>query len=208
MNDRDIKAWDHRLTDQSKKGWDNYKRVYIDLTSARDLQPFIVSGEFIFVEASSSASANAAIRLNRNTNDPLVLRTGTTIKTVFKEFYITNTAQPGEWLRLVVGINFEYYAEQFGAEAQQSEAQPAFVITNANPNTNTVGAAHVCNRVLIRARTNNAGIAYVNFGAPAVVLTSFELTAGDAISVPLSNTNRINVLFANGGDKVCVIYEV
>jgi hypothetical protein len=208
VSDRDIKSWEERLDDQVRREWKNYQRIYVDLATARSLDQKVLTGEFLYVESVSSASANATIRLNRNTNEALVLEVGTVIKTIFRDFYLTNDAQPDEWMVLVVGINFEYYREQHGAEAQQSEAQEAEIVTNGSADTNTVGPDHPCNRVLIRAFTGNTGTAWVDFGTAAVANSCFELTAGDAISVPLSNTNRINLLFTIANDDVTVIYEV
>jgi len=95
-----------------------------------------------------------------------------------------------------------------GSSTSLRSAQPAMIITNVSADTNTVGTAHACTRALVRALTTNTGTAWVNFQAAAVSGSCFEATkAGDAISVPLQNTNQINVLFDTGGDKVTVVYE-
>jgi len=112
LSDKDIKTWDQRLIDQVRLGWENYKHIRIDLTTARTDQSFNFAGEFIYVEATSSALAVAKIKLNRNTNDALDFELGTFIKTIFVEVFITNTALQGEWLDIVVGINFDYLKEQ------------------------------------------------------------------------------------------------
>ena len=107
-SDKDIKTWDHRLNDQVRQGWENYKHVRIDLSTARIDFPILIAGEFIYVEERSGVLALAKIKLNRNTNDALDLEKGVEIYTVFKEVYITNDALQGEWLDLVFGINFIY----------------------------------------------------------------------------------------------------
>lgn len=112
LSDKDIKTWDQRLIDQVRLGWENYKHIRIDLATARTDLSFNVAGEFIYVEASSSTLAVAKIKLNRNTNDALDFELGTLIRTIFVEVFITNAALPGEWLDLLVGINFEYEKEQ------------------------------------------------------------------------------------------------
>lgn len=108
MDDREIKQWDKRLDDQVKRGWDNYKHLHIDLSTARLDEPFRITGEYLYVEESSGATAIAKIKLNRNTNDALDLEKAVKIETVFTEVYITNEALQDEWLDLVFGINFKY----------------------------------------------------------------------------------------------------
>lgn len=108
MSDRDISSWEQRLKDQVRRGWDNYFHHRIDLSIARNDEIVMLAGEFIIVEGSSSATANASIKLNMDKNDALRLRKGTTIETVFIKSYLTNVAQPDEWLDLIVGINFKY----------------------------------------------------------------------------------------------------
>lgn len=85
-------------------------------------------------------------------------------------------------------------------------AQPAIIISNVSADANTVGAAHACKRVLIRAFTTNTGLVWLNFGAAAVENACYPLDPGDAISVPLTNTNLINCLFKVANEKVTVVY--
>jgi len=209
MDDREIIQWDKRLTDQARRGWDNYKHLHIDLGTARLNQSYRIAGEFLYVEQSSSALALSKIRLNRKSNDALDLEKYVKIETVFIEIFITNDALQGEWLDLVFGINFKYYREmELIAAASDAEAQPCILLTNVNPGVNTIAAAHACNRVLIRAHTGNAGTIWIDFNNAAVVNACYELTKGDAISVPLSNTNLINGILTAGGDIATIVYEV
>jgi len=109
MDDREIIQWDKRLTDQARRGWDNYKHLHIDLTTARLDQSYLIAGEYLYVEESSSIDAVAKIKLNGKNNDALDLERGVKIETVFIEVFITNDALEGEkWLDLVFGINFKY----------------------------------------------------------------------------------------------------
>jgi len=85
-------------------------------------------------------------------------------------------------------------------------AQPAIIITNANADADSQGAAHACKAVLVRAHTINTGLVWVDFGAAAVAIACYPLVAGDAISVPLTNTNLIHCLFKVANEKVTVIY--
>ncbi len=206
-SDRDIISWDHRLSEQHLRGWDNYVRRRIDLTDARAIEYLGISGEFLYVERVSSGSANALIRLNRNTNDEIGLDSGTVIKTIFTSVYLTNTAQAGEWIDLIIGINFEYYNETAQA-AMSAKAQPVVPLTHANADTNVVPAAQICNAVLIKADTNNTADAWIDFGTAAVQNACFPLSPGDSVTVHLANLNEINANFEVGGENVFIIYEV
>jgi len=198
-------SWDILLREQVQRDFKNYMTITLDLGQARTNQAYPVPGDCLYVNSVSSPSAAAAVRFGRNTNEPVDLKLHTKIKTVFTSFFVTNAAQPGEALELLVGINFEVSNIQ---KQPAGEAQPAFIVTYASPNINTVAASHICNRALIRAHSSNTGIAWVNFGAAAAAAGCYELTAGDAIAVSLSNTDKINVLFTVANEKVTVIYEV
>ena len=108
MDDREIIQWEKRLADQVQRGWDNYKHLHIDLSIARIDQSYIIPGEYIYVEESSSVNAVAKIKLNGTNNDALDLEKDVEIETVFIEIFITNDALVDEWLDLVFGINFKY----------------------------------------------------------------------------------------------------
>lgn len=125
--DLEIIQWEKRLADQVRRGWDNYKHLHIDLSTIRLDEPVRVSGEYLYVEQSSSASAVAKIKLNRNTNDALDLEKGVKIETVFIEVYITNDALEDEWLDLVFGINFKYKKKIV------NEAAGPFMFTTGGP---------------------------------------------------------------------------
>lgn len=108
MSDQEIIQWDKRLADQVRRGWDNYKHLHIDLGVARLDQSYLIAGEYLYVEQSSSADAIAEIKLNRVNNDALDLEKGVSIETVFIEVFITNDVLEDEWIDLVFGINFKY----------------------------------------------------------------------------------------------------
>lgn len=207
MSDRDIEKWEKRLKDQVLRDWHNYDRHRIDLATARAAEFWGYAGEFLYVEKASSESALATIRLNRNTNDAIDLQVGTRVKTIFKEFYITNTAQAGEWIDVIIGINFEYY-KQFAAGVLGSEAQQVLNLTHAAADTNVAAAAHVCDRALIKADVNNTQTAWIDFGIAAVQNNCLPLDPGEWTRVRLSNTDRINANFEVGGEIVYIVYEV
>lgn len=108
MSDLDIEQWDKRLADQVRRGWDNYRHLYIDLAVARLDQSYLIAGEYLYVEDSSGDDAVAKVKVNRKANELLILKSGVKIETVFIEIFITNDALADEWLNLVFGINFKY----------------------------------------------------------------------------------------------------
>lgn len=200
-----ISSWDIRLQEQVQRKFKNYKIISLDLGEARVDKEYPLPGDCLQVISVSSYSAVATVKLNINSNEPIELIPYRKIDTVFTKFFISNAAQAGESIDFIVGIDFGI--QDFGPDLI-STAKPAIIITNASADTNTLGAAHICNRVLIRAHNGNGGKAWIDFDAAAVEGSCFELTAGDSVGVPLSNTNKINVLFKTANDKVTVIYEV
>lgn len=107
-NDREIEQWDTRLAEQVKRGWDNYRHLYIDLAVARMDQSYQIAGEYLYIEDSSGDNAVAGIKINRKANEMLILKSGVKIETVFIEIFVTNEALQNEWINLVFGINFKY----------------------------------------------------------------------------------------------------
>jgi len=206
MNDTEIRAWEERLKRQQLRGWDNYVRRRIDISIARAAEYWGIAGEFFYVEQTSSESAKASIRINRNTNDELDLELGTIIKTIFTDFYITNAVQTGEWIDVIIGINFEYYKKSQGILGD--EVQQVLNLTHANPDTDVAAAAHPCNRALIKADVNNTQTVWIDFGVAAVQDNCMPLDAGEWIQISISNTDRIHANFEAGGEIVYIAYEV
>lgn len=147
MNDREILQWDKRLTDQVNRSWDNYKHLYIDLSVARIDQSYLIAGEYLYVEESSGSDAIAKVRINRISNELLILRSGVKIETVFIEIFVTNDAIQEEWLNLVFGINFKYQIM-----GQGGDSGPGGGITLANNEIQITWAA--ANSLSIAAAAN------------------------------------------------------
>ncbi len=204
MSDRDIQNWDERLKNHVDKKWDNYLRRRIHLDTARALEQWPIAGEFMYIEEVSSDSANASICIDRNTNPVLDIRKGVRIKTVFETLYLTHAAQAGEWIDLIIGINFEY----FKPDNIRDEVQQVLNLTHANPDTNVAGAANICNTALIKADVLNTDIAWIDFGVAAVQDSCMPLDPGEWIRVSISNTDQINANFEVGGEIVYICYEV
>ncbi len=204
-SDKDISSWDQRLGDQVNRKHDNYVTLRIMLDDARDRQPIGIAGEYIYVKKVSSGSAEATIRLDRNTNDELDLARGAKTETVFRDFYITNTAQAGEWIDLLIGINFKY---ERPAGDPHLEAQAIVVVTNGSANTNTIPSAQIAERVLIKADVVNTGIVWVNFGTVAAQNACLPLDPGESTQVSLSNLNRINANFEVADERLFIVNEI
>lgn len=207
MSDKDIKNWETRLKDQVLRNWENYQRKRINLDTARISEFWGLAGEFLYVEEVSSISARAQIRLNRNTNPDIDLRLGTVVKTIFQSFFLTHDAQPAEWIDLIVGINFDYHKHHAG-RTETGEAQACVVVTNVAANTNTVPAARISNRVLLKADVANIGVAWIDFGTAAVQNACLPLDPGDTARFSLSNLNRLNVNLEIANERLIVVPEV
>lgn len=197
--------WDARIKEQLKHGWKNYTKKRLDLGIARSELFLTLAGDFLYVPKASSASALATIKLNRNTNESLDLKAGTIIKTVFTEFYWSNGAQSGEWIDVIIGVNFEM-DQQFPDPSRQ--AQAVVEITHANPDTNQAGADQIAERVVITASPLNTDIAWLDFGQAAVQDSCYPLEAGDSVTVSISNLDQINCNFEVGGESVWIINEI
>ncbi len=197
--------WEKRLQDQVNRGWKNYHKTRLDLTTARADIPMAFAGDFLYVAQASSASARATVKINRNTNEPLYLQRGAQIKTVFTALYLSNTEHSGEWIDLIVGVNFEKMDRHHD---ENREAQPVIEITHANPDTNQAGGDQVAERVVITASPLNTDIAWLDFSQAAVQDACYPLEPGDSVTVMVSNLDQININFTIGGESVWIINEI
>ncbi len=193
------------MADQVRRGDDHYTSVTIELDNARNDEFVAVAGKTIYIEDASSDSALASVKLNRIGADSLNLKKGSSIETVFSGLYLTNTAQAGEWLKVIFGREFKMDSVQ---GLSQAEAQPIVVITNAAANTNTIPSAQVCDTVLLKADVKNTGIVWVDFGTAAVQDSCLPLDPHESITVKLSNLNQINANFEIADEKLFAVYQV
>ena len=193
---------------------------------------FPLAGRVLAVWTAPDSTAYVDIKFNRQNEDSIRFTRGRVLAVPFTKLFITVPAGGGagtvmellygpdafEVLRIyptvpdydttlddVLTRLTEILAE---LETKGGIAQPEINITNVAADANTVGANHACTAVLIRAFTTNTGLVWVNFQAAGVDGTSYPLAAGDAISVPLTNTNLINCLFKVANETVAVIYQV
>lgn len=108
QSDRDISQWDARLKQQLERSFHNYHKRRIDLSVARDNKQIDWTGETIIVENASSSSAIATVRLMFDDANPLDLAENIEINSIFNRLFLSNEAQPDQWLDVIAGINFEY----------------------------------------------------------------------------------------------------
>jgi len=200
-----ISDWENKLADQVQRNWLNYRRIVIDLSTAKTNEKQNVTGEFIYVEAVSDESVTATVRLNRNTNDTIELKTQTKIQTVFQCFYLTNNAQSGKSITLLIGINFDYEKQQ---GTKKALIQSIVKVTNVAANTNTVPASCNTERVLIKAHNTNAGLVWLNFRTAAVQAACLPLVAGESVTVSLENLDKININFVVANEIAWLVYEI
>ena len=198
-----LDTWEQNLAAQEKRNFINYSVVTIDLGTARTNELNNIPGDILYVKTVSSNSAAATVRFNLTKNDEVDLKLHTKVETIFTKIFISNEAQVGESMELVVGINF--YIENL---LQASEVQPAITITHITADTNQAGAAHPCNAAIIKADVKNTDITWIDFDNAAVQDACYPLDPGEWIRVPISNTDQINANFEVGGEKVFVAYEV
>ena len=79
------------------------RRVSLDLSTARTLQQVEYSGTVFWMSYGSSNDANAEITLDDLSNDPITMARGSFLQGVpFRQFFITNTAQAGESLEIII----------------------------------------------------------------------------------------------------------
>ena len=197
-----MRTWEQKLAEQVQRKFDNYRIVRIPLDAALDNMEFVAAGNELIVSNASSKTAAAAVRFARTAKESINLVKGAKIYSVFTSFFITSTAQPGEWLELLAGIDFDVKYEG----SSDGESQPAITVTNVSANANTVAAAHICSSAIIKSLSTNTNLVWINFGAAAVEGSCYDLVPGGVIGLPMSNTNRINALFKVANEKLIVIY--
>jgi hypothetical protein len=203
--------WDARLAEQVKRKFENYRPQRILLDNAIDNKELTIAGDTLIVVNASSANALATVRLNNASNEPINLKLGKKISTIFTKFYVSCTAQANDWLDIIIGIDFDIddmdtlIAAITGGLSGGSQAQPAIIVTNVSANTNIVATASSCSAAVIKAPTTNTDLVWVNIGAAAVVNNSYDMVPGSVLSLPMSNTNKINALFVVANEKLIVI---
>ena len=86
-----------------------YNRLNISLASAQTDEVLDMDGDFIIVE---SLNGSCSIKLNERSNNPIDLAIFKTIRSPFDRLYITNTAQAGKSLILMIGGEASFETEE------------------------------------------------------------------------------------------------
>ncbi len=196
--------WLERLVEQVTKGLDEYTPIRVPLDDARADEECLIAAQTLFVQGHSSEAALATVRVNRARAGTLALRKGVRIDTIIARLFITNAALPGEWLDLVFGRSFDMAI----VSELEGRVQTCFVVTNAVADTDTTAAANNCIAALVTAHPGNGGLAWLQWRTAAADAACYPLSAGDAVAVPVENTDQIHVLFKTANDKVTVTYKI
>lgn len=78
-------------------------KIDIDLTNARTKERFSVRGTVFWINSGSNADNTVSVTLDSLDNDEFEMSPGAYISGVpFREFYVSNTAQNGESVQVVV----------------------------------------------------------------------------------------------------------
>ena len=86
-----------------------YNKIEVSLENARDNEEMVFTGNYIYGLEASSNTANLDVRLNEKFRGTVNILKGRGIRAPFYRFYLSNAAQSGQSITLVVGIE----AEQF-----------------------------------------------------------------------------------------------
>ncbi len=196
--------WDKRLAEQVQRKFKNVQPVLVKLDAALADQELPLCGDILYVNRVSSRLAAATVKLGSRKAEALELKLHKKIKAVFTQFYVTAAAQAGEWIELLVGIDFDID----DVIEPELVMQPALVITHASADTNVAGAAHGCVRAFLKADAANTGKVWFDIGTAAVQGSCGSLDAGEVFPLDINNTNLINANFEVGGEKLFVYYSV
>lgn len=103
--------------DLSHRRYDPYQTYTIDLTTAHDNMRIPIAGDIILVDKSSSSGLSFDIKFNNPDAADIRFDNDTKIETLFKEIYITNSAQSGKTLTLIIGVKefFRFFLRSSGS---------------------------------------------------------------------------------------------
>lgn len=103
--------------DFDKRRFNPYEIYTIDLSTAREDMRIPISGDIIVVDNSTTSGVVFDIRFNDQCASKIRFDNDTKIETLFKEIYLTNTAQSGKTLILILGIKqfFGFFLRSSGS---------------------------------------------------------------------------------------------
>ena len=114
------------------KEFKTYKTISFSLANARTDEKYDITGDFIIVE---TLDGSATIKLDRKSNDSIDLEKFSQVNTDFERFYLTNTAQSGKTLKLMIGGAASFKAIQSSPRSEahiRRDVQEATPIENVN----------------------------------------------------------------------------
>lgn len=212
-----------------KAGTGQPYQLTIDLSQAIADMPFSLAGRVFAIWSAPTSAENILVRFNKRDAHQIMFTRGKVLAVPYTKLYITVPAGQAGTMQVLYGpdafdvlriypnapehdaIMDDILTRLTAILAEAAEfggiAQPAIIITNVAADANTVGADHDCTAVLVRSWTTNTGLVWVDFQEAAVEHECYPLDPGDAISVKLSNTDLVNVLFKIANEDVTVIYQ-
>jgi len=187
-----------------------YQELTFDLGTARTDEELEISGDFILVEY---LDGSAYIKLDNPGHDAIDLSRIKQIKTSpqkFNKIYITNTAQSGKTLKLLIGG-----AASFTAEATKlGEIKiSGYTATDIFHGQVDVGTTEVqlttetdCLSITIKADDDNTDDVYI--GKSGVTTSNgLRLRPGQAITIYISNPSVLYAISGTAGQKVYILGE-
>ena len=173
-------------------------RRRIDLTNARDGQELVLGGNAIWACVASSYNAELEISLHEQGQGLLPFLKGTFVKAgPFSKLYLTNSAQSGEYIDLVVireerGV-FEIENPGSTFDTVQSVVPTTLTATadvNIAASTNTQAIAANANRVelILRSLSSNTNTARLSEDPGAAGGKGLPLEPGQSITLNVTET--------------------
>jgi hypothetical protein len=92
----------------------------------------------------------------------------------------------------------------------QSYARPNTDTWFAGQATITTSASQLSNQavvvsVIIKASNNNTGTVYIGFSSGVTASTGFELGAGESLTLPVNNVNKLYAISSSGSQNISYI---
>ncbi len=171
-------------------------RLYLDTAKSNEF--YSVAGNYFYAVDASSSSANFQAKFNRLDSDKIKFEKGFGLRRPFKQFWITSSAQAGEWVDILIGTispellevidNRTAIAQQQVLEAIRDELRG--IATPGTFDDVAVGVAAVSviaanaarKGCVVQAKKSNTGLIYIGFANTVASTKALaELQAGMSI---------------------------
>lgn len=151
------------------------REFYVDLSTARDKLQLAFGGRYLWAYRGSSATCSVSIQLGDQFRDGITFTRGMQFAGIpFSEIYLTNTAQPGQYLYFLI------------TDAQPTVLNPEVTFSSVILSKSTV-------------LTDASDVTVVAGAAAAVILAANSARRTALISSLLSNAQNCRVGGANTG---------